>query len=183
MVVESIDWMFADGERLATCSHNHPFAVLGPQPLADGNWVVRAWLPDANQVWLLHQGQELEMECPHHPWLFEQVLPQEPGSGYRLRVHRAGITHEQHDPFAFREEWMGEMDRHLFSEGNHHHIWRRMGAHPTEQQGVAGVQFCVWAPSARSVALIGDCCGWDGRHLPMQQRLGAAGNYLCLELA
>ena len=174
MVVESIDWMFADGERLATCSHNHPFAVLGPQPLADGNWVVRAWLPDANQVWLLHQGQELAMECPHHPWLYEQVVPQEPGSGYRLRVHRAGITHEQHDPFAFREEWMGEMDRHLFSEGNHHHIWRRMGAHPTEQQGVAGVQFCVWAPSARSVALIGDCCGWDGRHLPMQQRLGGS---------
>ena len=108
MVVESIDWMFADGERLATCSHNHPFAVLGPQPLADGNWVVRAWLPDANQVWLLHQGQELAMECPHHPWLFEQVLPQEPGSGYRLRVHRAGITHEQHDPFAFREDGWGK---------------------------------------------------------------------------
>ena len=49
-----------------------------------------------------------------------------------------------------------------------------MGAHPGVQDGVAGVQFCLWAPSARSVALIGDCCGWDGRHLPLQQRLGGS---------
>lgn len=174
MVVESLDWMHGDGERLATCCHDHPYAILGPQPLANGSWVVRAWLPDATRVWLLNQGQELAMESPHHPWLFEQVLEQNPGSSYRLKIDRAGITHEQHDPYSFREEWMGEMDRHLFSEGNHHHIWRRMGAHPVVQQGVSGVQFCVWAPSALSVALIGDCSGWDGRNLPMQQRLGGS---------
>ena len=51
--------------------------------------------------------------------------------------HRGGIEHEQHDPWAFRHEWMGELDRHLFAEGNHHHIWRRMGAHVIERDGVA----------------------------------------------
>ena len=102
----------------------------------------------------------------------DRALSHHPGSSYRVRVERGGITHEQHDPYAFRHEWMGAMDRHLFAEGNHHHIWQRMGAHPQVQDGVAGVQFCLWAPNARSVSLIGECTNWDGRHLPMQQRLG-----------
>jgi 1,4-alpha-glucan branching enzyme len=172
MVVATFDWMQSDAERLANCSHDHPFALLGPQPLEDGQWVVRIWMPDASRVLLLHQGRELETHTPHHPWIFECTLAGDPGSNYRVRVERAGITHEQHDPYCFREEWMGAMDRHLFAEGNHHHIWRRMGAHPQVQAGVAGVQFCLWAPSARSVSVIGDMCGWDGRHLPMQQRTG-----------
>jgi 1,4-alpha-glucan branching enzyme len=172
MPVVSLDWMLDDAERLASCRHDHPHAVLGPQPLPDGGWVVRVWMPEASEVTLLHGGTETAMETPHHPWLFETAIHDNPGSHYRVRVVRAGITHEQHDPYAFRQEWMGEMDRHLFAEGNHHHIWQRMGAHPTEQDGIKGTQFCLWAPSARSVALIGDLCGWDGRHLPMQQRLG-----------
>lgn len=95
-----------------------------------------------------------------------------PGSNYRVRVQRGGITHEQHDPWAFRGDWMGEMDRHLFAEGNHHHIWQRMGAHVVERDGVAGVMFCVWAPHALSVSVLADLNSWDGRHHPMQQRTG-----------
>ena len=29
---------------------------------------------------------------------------------------------------------MGEVDRHLFAEGNHHHIWEKMGAHLMEEK-------------------------------------------------
>jgi 1,4-alpha-glucan branching enzyme len=176
MPVSSLDWMVEDAQRLAECRHDHPFAVLGPQPLPEGGWVVRAWVPDAEWVqWI--SGEDLHatphpMETPHHPWLFERVLDHDPGCYYRLRIRRGGIEHEQHDPWAFRDEWMGELDRHLFAEGNHHHIWQRMGAHLGERQGVAGVQFCLWAPNARSVALLGDFNGWDGRLHPMQSRLG-----------
>jgi len=166
-----LDWMVQDGERLAECRHDHPFSVLGPQPLESG-WVIRIWMPEADSVTLLQGDQELAMSCPHHPWIFEAELASDPGSHYRVRVSRGGITHEQHDPWAFRDDWMGEMDRHLFAEGNHHHIWQRMGAHVTERQGVAGVMFCVWAPHALSVSVIGDLNTWDGRHHPMQQRLG-----------
>ena len=129
-------------------------------------------MPEADSVTLLAHGQELVMERPHHPWVFEATLSQDPGSNYRVRVLRGGITHEQHDPWAFRGEWMGEMDRHLFAEGNHHHIWQRMGAHRCERDGVAGVMFCLWAPHAMSVGLIGDLNSWDGRHHPMQLRTG-----------
>ena len=166
-----LDWMVQDGERLATCRHDHPFSVLGPQPSERG-CVVRVWMPEANSVTLLEGGKELPMSTPHHPWVFEAELDHDPGSGYRVRVERGGITHEQHDPWAFRDEWMGEMDRHLFAEGNHHHIWQRMGAHLTEVNGVSGVMFCLWAPHALSVSVLGDLNSWNGCHHPMQQRLG-----------
>jgi len=174
MVLSSLEWMVEDATRLAECRHDHPFAVLGPQPL-DGSWVVRVWMPEAERVELLLEGADPQpMATPHHPWLFEAAIPSDPGSTYRVRVLRGGIEHEAHDPWAFRDEWMGELDRHLFAEGNHHHIWQRMGAHPVVRHGVAGVQFCLWAPNARSVAVLGDFNGWDGRHHPMQQRLGGS---------
>ena len=166
-----LDWMVQDGERLANCRHDHPFAILGPQP-SDAGWTVRVWMPEAHSVTLLEGAQETELSAPNHPWIFETTLNHDPGSGYRVRVERGGITHEQHDPWAFRGEWMGEMDRHLFAQGNHHHIWQRMGAHLMERDGVSGVMFCVWAPHALSVSVLGDLNSWDGRHHPMQLRTG-----------
>ena len=172
MTIASLQWMAEDASRLAECRHDYPFAVLGPQPLENGGWVVRVWMPEATKVTLLLGGEEVPTHTPHHPWIFEAAVGADPGSGYRVRVERGGIVHEQHDPWGFRQEWMGDLDRHLFAEGNHHHIWERMGAHLGERDGVAGVQFCLWAPNARSVSVLGDFNGWDGRHHPMQSRLG-----------
>ena len=166
--------MVDDALRLAECRHDHPLAILGPQPLEGGGWVVRIWMPEAEQVELLIAGQTLAMATPNHPWVFEAATERDPGSAYQLRVRRGGIEHVQHDPWSFRHEWMGELDRLLFAEGNHHHIWRRMGAHATEHNGIAGVQFCLWAPNARSVSVLGDFNSWDGRHHPMQSRLGGS---------
>ena len=50
MLLPSLDWMVDDAVRLAECRHDHPFAVLGPQPLPEGGWVVRIWMPEAEQV-------------------------------------------------------------------------------------------------------------------------------------
>ena len=171
MVAAVLDWMIEDGRRLAECRHDHPFAILGPQP-SDTGWTVRAWMPEADRVDLVVNGEVIGTQTPNHPWVFEAQLTQDPGQSYRLQVSRGGINHEQNDPWAFRDEWMGEMDRHLFAQGNHHHIWRKMGAHLTTIAGVEGVMFCLWAPHARSVSVIGDLNSWDGRHHPMQQRTG-----------
>ena len=170
-VAAVLDWMVQDGERLANCRHDHPFAVLGPQA-SDQGWTVRMWMPEAQSVSLLQAGEEIAMTTPNHPWVFEAQVSQDPGCHYRVRVERGGIVHEQHDPWAFRGEWMGEMDRHLFAEGNHHHIWQKMGAHLTERDGITGVMFCLWASNALTVSVIGDLNSWDGRHHPMQQRVG-----------
>ncbi|WP_320676531.1 1,4-alpha-glucan branching protein GlgB [Prochlorococcus sp. MIT 1300] len=166
-----VNWMVEEAKKLAECRHDDPFSLLGPHQDAD-NWIVRIWMPEADQVELVTDGKPSVMKTPHHPWLFEHALNNQPGTSYTIKVKRGGIEHEQRDPWAFREEWMGEIDRHLFAQGNHHHIWRRMGAHITNIQGVEGVMFCLWAPQARSVAVLGDMNSWDGRHHPMQKRQG-----------
>src|SRR5207244_2043804 len=63
---------------------------------------------------------------------------------------------------------------HLAAEGRHEELQRALGAHPRELDGIAGTAFAVWAPSARSVSVVGDFNNWDGRVTPMRS-LGASG--------
>ncbi|WP_269605042.1 1,4-alpha-glucan branching protein GlgB [Prochlorococcus marinus] len=166
-----LDSLRDDGQRLSECRHESPFSILGPQPFKD-KWITRIWMPEASAVELITQGTKIQLQNPNHEWIFEGVLDKDPGTDYQIKVNRGGIEHVQHDPWSFRKEWMGEIDRHLFAEGNHHHIWRKMGAHITEIDKKQGVMFCLWAPHAKSVSVIGDLNSWDGRHHPMQKRLG-----------
>ena len=166
-----LDSLKDDGQRLSECRHESPFSILGPQPFKD-KWIIRIWMPEASQVELITQQTKIKLQNPNHEWIFEGVLEKDPCTDYQIKVNRGGIEHVQHDPWSFRKEWMGEIDRHLFAEGNHHHIWRKMGAHLTEINKKQGVMFCLWAPHAKSVSVIGDLNSWDGRHHPMQKRLG-----------
>ena len=50
-----------------------------------------------------------------------------------------------------------EMDCYLFGQATHYDIYRKMGAHLTEQNGKKGVCFDVWAPKAKRVFVFGDC--------------------------
>ena len=52
---------------------------------------------------------------------------------------------------------LGDLDLHLFNEGRHRYLHRCLGAQPAGE----GVWFSVWAPDARSVAVIGDMTGWS----------------------
>ncbi len=166
-----LDSLRDEGQRLSECRHESPFSILGPQPFKD-KWIIRIWMPEANAVEFLTQEKKIQLQNPNHEWIFEGVLEKDPGTDYQIKVNRGGIEHIQHDPWSFRKEWMGEIDRHLFAEGNHHHIWRKMGAHLTEIDKKQGVMFCLWAPHAKSVSVIGNLNSWDGRHHPMQKRLG-----------
>jgi len=166
-----LDSLKDDGQRLSECRHESPFSILGPQPFKD-KWIIRIWMPEASTVELITKETRLQLQNPNHEWIFEGVVEKNPGTDYQIKVNRGGIEHIQQDPWSFRKEWMGEVDRHLFAEGNHHHIWRKMGAHLTEIDKKEGVMFCLWAPHAKSVSVIGDLNSWDGRHHPMQKRLG-----------
>ena len=50
-------------------------------------------------------------------------------------------------------------DLHLFNEGTHYRLYRKLGAHPAAG---GGVDFAVWAPNATHVDVIGDWNGWLG---------------------
>jgi 1,4-alpha-glucan branching enzyme len=70
------------------------------------------------------------------------------------------------DPSRFAST-LGDLDLHLLGEGTHLRAYEKLGAHPRVLDGVAGASFAVWAPNARSVSVVGDFNGWDGRSHPM----------------
>ena len=57
---------------------------------------------------------------------------------------------------------LSDLDLHLFGEGTHCDIHRKLGAHLATFDGVSGLHFAVWAPNARSVRVVGDFNEWNG---------------------
>ena len=54
-----------------------------------------------------------------------------------------------------------DFDIDLFKAGKHYRLFEKFGSHITEFQGVKGTYFSVWAPSAKSVSVIGNFNYWD----------------------
>ncbi|MDE5747687.1 MAG: 1,4-alpha-glucan branching protein GlgB, partial [Acetatifactor sp.] len=76
---------------------------------------------------------------------------------------------------AQREEiFISEADQYLFAQGTHYDIYKKLGAHPSVEDGVEGVFFGVWAPNAASVHVIGEFNGWNEESHPME-KLGPGG--------
>ncbi|MET3028873.1 1,4-alpha-glucan branching protein GlgB [Flavobacterium sp. UW10123] len=53
-----------------------------------------------------------------------------------------------------------DFDIDLFKAGKHFRLYEKLGAHLTEVNGVKGVYFAVWAPTAQSVSVVGDFNYW-----------------------
>jgi 1,4-alpha-glucan branching enzyme len=54
-----------------------------------------------------------------------------------------------------------EDDLYLFNEGNHFHLYEKLGAHVVTRGGTRGTYFAVWAPDAEIVYVMGDFNGWN----------------------
>ncbi len=68
-----------------------------------------------------------------------------------------------------------DFDIDLFKAGKHFRLYEKLGAHLVEVDGVQGVYFAVWSPSARSVSVVGDFNYWiQGEH-PLQVRWDSSG--------
>lgn len=52
-------------------------------------------------------------------------------------------------------------EAYLFNTGEHFFSYKFMGCHAEIKNGIEGFRFTVWAPNAKSVALVGDFCDWD----------------------
>ena len=71
---------------------------------------------------------------------------------------------------------VSDWDQYLFGQGTHYEIYKKLGAHLTSKDGVAGTYFAVWAPRAKSVKVIGEFNNWDGKEHEMT-RLEPLGIY------
>ncbi|MFD1604962.1 1,4-alpha-glucan branching protein GlgB [Flavobacterium artemisiae] len=68
-----------------------------------------------------------------------------------------------------------DFDIDLFKAGKHYRLYEKLGAHLIEVNGVKGVYFAVWAPTASSVSVVGDFNYWvQGEH-QLQVRWDSSG--------
>lgn len=161
-------------ERLQQGRLHDPFQLLGRHQ-QDSGWIVRSWLPTATQVTLAGQ---YPMQALGQQGLFEVHLKdaeyQALAAHYPLEWQEAdGRVHTLVCPYSFAPQ-LGELDLHLFAEGRHWQIYEHLGAQPKTIEGIQGVQFAVWAPSAERVSVVGDFNGWHGLRHPMRSR-GSSG--------
>src|SRR6266568_4744050 len=179
-------------ELIVEGEHSDPFHVLGAHPVTvEGKpaVAVRAFLPGAAKVWVIRgavggAAKDEDFGVPsadgsllqqiHPEGFFEAVFPgQTQVFPYRLRAEDStGHTWEFEDPYRFLPV-LTDFDLHLLGEGTHYRNWEKLGAHIVELEGVAGVAFAVWAPTAQRVSVVGDFNVWDGRRHPMRARGGS----------
>jgi 1,4-alpha-glucan branching enzyme len=165
---------------LVQARHPEPRSLLGYHEIPRRNELpvsmVRVLEPDAESVDVLWEdGTTNALKSVHDAGLFEGRVPhRRPLSPYRLRVrYRSGVELTKYDPYYFSPQ-LSDFDLHLFGEGNHHAIYRKLGAHPSVLDGLAGTLFAVWAPNAERVSIVGPFNLWDGRRHAMQMR-GSSG--------
>jgi len=165
----------ADIEAIVHRDLAEPHRLLGAHA-DNGGVVIRTYRPDASKVTARPDGGEpVELELRHPGGVFEGTVP---GAKLPLRyelevAYQEGGTFTLRDPYAFLPT-LGEIDLYLAGEGRHEELYAKLGAHVHEIDGVTGVAFAVWAPSARSVSVVGDFNSWDGRLHPMRS-LGSSG--------
>lgn len=68
-----------------------------------------------------------------------------------------------------------DFDIELFAAGKHFKLYEKFGAHPLILDGMDGVYFSVWAPSAKSVSVIGDFNFWNVDEHPLKVRWDSSG--------
>ena len=176
-------------DALVTGRNGDPFALLGPHPVS-GGWAIRFFLP-----WAAEASIALGSASAERPpvamakvvdavklrpegffeasFLSSQTTAPAPGSyKIRFRTHH-GEEYEVYDTYAFPYS-ISEFDLYLMGEGRHYDTYEKLGAHVVTHEGVAGVHFAVWAPSARRVSVVGDFNRWDGRVDVMRPR-GSSG--------
>lgn len=167
-------------EQIISARVSAPHRLLGMHPLGkDKGVVVRAFLPQARAVRVkpVHDKSRpsFALEKIHPDGLFEGVSKQASDVyAYDLCItHYDGTESIGRDTYSFLPT-VSEDELYYFSEGTDRVLYRKLGAQLRVVDGVEGTGFCLWAPNARRVSVVGPFNDWDGRR-HMMRSLGNSG--------
>jgi 1,4-alpha-glucan branching enzyme len=156
--------------------HSDPFSVLGPHKVGD-DVEIRVFRPDAHAIEVVldrEPDKSIAAERSDEEGFFCASVPSaERDIPYHLRIVKLDGSEElTRDAYQYGSI-IGDVDLHLFSEGQHWKIYEKFGAHLRTIGDATGVYFAVWAPNAQRVSVAGDFNNWDGRVNPMRRLLSA----------
>ncbi|OJF68430.1 1,4-alpha-glucan branching enzyme [Alteromonas sp. V450] len=161
-------------QQLEQVLSSHPFSQLGVVE-GEGTKLIRVWRPGANAItasWEDPALKSIAMTALTQSGLFEaEVSAQQAEAVYRLDVETDNGTACYIDPYQFDEQAFHAVH---YIDAKPENLYQQAGAQLVNfsargAKSVTGVRFCVFAPNAKSVSLIGDFNQWDGRCHPMQK--------------
>jgi len=160
-------------QRIIDARHHDPFSVLGRHRANSKKDIIRAFIPRAKEVRIVNSDIQLKRIEGTDIFQWTGIASSLPRHYQFAWKDENEHTHIDYDPYCF-EPLLPDFDLHLFGEGKHWHAYNVLGARPVEVEGIEGVLFSTWAPSAERVSVVGDFNRWDGRCHPMRVR-GATG--------
>ena len=153
-------------EAVISGNHGNVFAVLGIHKDKGSKEVfIRTYQPHAKSVELLkYDDSSLGYLTKLDDRGFFQInVGAVDNFPYRFRIENdLGQFYIKEDEYRFPSV-LGDIDVYLLAEGNHLEMYKRLGAHVMEMDGIKGVGFAVWAPNAKRVSVVGGFNNWDGR--------------------
>src|SRR5207249_4172854 len=135
--------------------HSDPFRVLGPHRVGD-DLEIRVFRPGARKIEIVLDRDPEEpisaQKVQQDGFFCATVLGATRDLPYHLRVTAwEGSQDLTRDPYQYGPI-MGEVDLHLFAEGQHWKIYEKFGAHLRTVGDATGVYFAVWAPNKELAA-------------------------------
>lgn len=166
--------------RVVGFDYHDPFEILGMHEVEVEEKtaiVVRILNPAAEKAWVVDtkSKKSTEMDRIHYDGFFECVFKSRKSHfDYTIKVqYYNGDVKTYNDPYSFLPV-LSDFDLHLFSQGSHQQAYEKLGAHLMTINKVKGTHFAVWAPGAKSVAIVGGFNAWDNRRHQMRV-LGPSG--------
>lgn len=164
-----INW--GDVEEIEFAESQKPKEILGLHQAEKGS-LLQVFLPHAVEIAVVKDDgkKPVSMERGDEEGFFALWLP-EKDYDYQLDVtFDNGFRAKMEDPYNPKfHSVFEENDYRKFSEGIAYDLYRKLGAHPMNMEGVDGVNFAVFAPEAARVSVVGDFNQWDGRRHQMER--------------
>lgn len=145
-----------------------PFAFLGPY-LPQEQGALRVWLPNADKVELLLEGQpRIALERDEFDGFILKSDHDLRFTHYQLAVDWAGTEQIIDDPYQYHSLY-AEFEQLHTPKQMYHHMGAQFVTLERDGHQISGTRFLVYAPHASACSLIGAFNHWDGRRHPMQR--------------
>ena len=150
-------------------NYSSPKNLLG-RHYVKGGQVIAAFHPDAVSMKVIaDHGEIYEMDSVERLPVFALFVPGQNAFSYQIEMtFRDGNTYTNYNPYDFPCQ-ITKREEEDFMKGCWLNSYKKLGCHPMEINGVEGLYFAVWAPSARRVSVVGNFNFWNGLIYPMNR--------------